>query len=157
MGAELTPGDPREFEVTELSKREQVVGDDGYAIWVWSVKGLEAGKRKLYLHVWARIEVPSVPPDQQDVGLYDKELDVQVNYLWQGTQMFKSNTAAVLTGGSSIIGAISAVVWKFRSRGRRALRAIKRKILTGVTALAKRVGSILPGHRRAKSPPKHEA
>jgi hypothetical protein len=91
MTAQLHGADDTTFKIIPLTQDKQAVAAEGYTSWAWSVTPLKSGPQILYLSVGARFKLPNRDEETRFIPLYEKEVTVQVDRIYETKQFLSGN------------------------------------------------------------------
>jgi hypothetical protein len=79
------------FEIKPITNEEQVVTKTGFTEWSWDVLPLKSGKQNLSLVVSVRLKIPNFGEEKKDYPVFDKQINVKVNFLYTAMLFLKNN------------------------------------------------------------------
>jgi hypothetical protein len=93
------------FEITPLSSEDQLLFDEGYTQWEWSVIPKRSGRQYLYLRITLRLDIPEHGPELVDRTVLNERIPVAVN-LPYAIQKFVAANWQWAAGGATPIAVI---------------------------------------------------
>jgi hypothetical protein len=107
------------FEITELSNKEQLVTGDRLAEWDFDVTPLKHGDQNLELRATIRIMLPDGKVEHIDHPVFDRRIKVNVNPVYSINTFIGENWKWIFTtlfGGTSVLGIIAVVIGRLKKK-----------------------------------------
>jgi len=108
MSVHLDGGDAFNIKQLFTNEDQAIVGD--YAQWEWDVVPLKSGIQKLNLCVDAIIETPNLSDRTYHVHVFERTINVRVNYAFQARSFFVRNWQFIITTLIAVAVAIIALL-----------------------------------------------
>jgi hypothetical protein len=103
------------FDITPLSSDDQLLFDEGYTQWEWSVIPKRSGRQYLYLRITLRLDIPKHGPELVDRAVLNEPIPVAVNVPY-AVQQFVAGNWQWAAGGATPIAVIVGVGRYLRRR-----------------------------------------
>lgn len=103
------------FQITPLSKEDQVIAEDNFTAWDWTVHPTDWGNQTLYLAVCVRLQVRNDKEEKRCSPVYQREIAVEVAPMYAATHFIANNmvyTFGLLGSGASAL--FGGIVWIIR-------------------------------------------
>jgi hypothetical protein len=108
------------FQITSITKEEQVIASDSPTPWSWSIRPLDWGKQTLYLDVCVRLQLRNQREERRCSPVYQRDVVVEVAPIYAATHFINNNATWTLgtvgSGASVLFGAL--IAW-MKKRGRK--------------------------------------
>lgn len=79
------------FDIKRMSSAAQVVPDDDFAHWTWSVTPIKSGRRTLTLLVSVQIKVRGVSDTSRDMPVFERDVEVLINPVYTTRRFLAAN------------------------------------------------------------------
>lgn len=86
------------FDIVALSELEQVVTDDDFTEWSFTVKPLEGGQLQLHLAVTQVLDIPGRGEKAKTLPVIDRPIDVEVDSFYMASAFAKENWEWLASG-----------------------------------------------------------